>query len=107
MRDRVARQCRAAEIGCVDDKKLIAEVLIEHLTPIRERREALIRDRDTLLDILVEGSRRARERAAETMELVRSAIGLDYRRLVEAAAGAGAATAAVPDGDGGGGSRGG
>jgi hypothetical protein len=41
------------------------------------------------------------------MELVRSAIGLDYRRLVEAAAGAGAATAAVPDGDGGGGSRGG
>ena len=39
------------------------------------------RDRDSLLDILVEGSKRARERAAETMEQVRAALSLDYRRV--------------------------
>jgi tryptophanyl-tRNA synthetase len=83
--ERVARQCRAAEIGCVEDKRLLADILIEALAPIRRRREEAIADRDTLLDILVEGSRRARERAGETMELVRSALSLDYRRLVSSA----------------------
>ncbi|HUO86451.1 MAG TPA: tryptophan--tRNA ligase [Thermoanaerobaculia bacterium] len=77
--DDVARRCRAAEIGCVDDKRLIAEQLIAFLEPMRLRREELVRDKSTLLDVLVAGSRRARERAAETMDLVRSAIGLDYR----------------------------
>jgi tryptophanyl-tRNA synthetase len=79
--ERVARQCRAAEIGCVDDKRLIAEVLIELLAPFRARRAELLRDRDRVYDILVEGSRRARERAGETMQQVREAIRLDYRHV--------------------------
>jgi tryptophanyl-tRNA synthetase len=80
--ERVARECRAAELGCVEDKKLIAQVLIDFLSPIRARRAELMRERDTVFDILLEGSRRARERARETMEKVREAMGLDYRRLV-------------------------
>jgi tryptophanyl-tRNA synthetase len=85
MQERVAVQCRAAEIGCVDDKKLLAEQMIAYLAPFQRRREELIRDRDTLFDILVEGSKKARLRAAETMELVRQAISLDYSKLVEKA----------------------
>ncbi len=80
--EKVARECRLAQIGCVDDKKLIAEQLVEFLTPIRERREALIADRDTLLDIVTEGSRKARERARETMDAVRSSMTLDYREIL-------------------------
>jgi tryptophanyl-tRNA synthetase len=80
VQERVARQCRAAEIGCVDDKRLLAEILIAALEPFRLRREELIRDRGALLDLLVEGSRRARELAGETMEAVRAALSLDYRR---------------------------
>ncbi len=80
--ERVARQCRAAEIGCVDDKKLLAEQIIAFLEPMRRRREELAGDRGALLELLASGSRRARERAVETMEQVRSAIGLDYRRFV-------------------------
>ena len=83
IQERVARECRAAVIGCVDDKKLLAQILIDYLEPFRRRREELLRDRDTVYDILIEGSRKARERTAETMELVRGAIGLDYRKLVE------------------------
>ncbi len=85
--ERVAADCRAAAIGCVDDKKLIAERISEFLTPMRERREELLRDRATLLDILEDGSRRARQRAGETMDLVRTATHLDYRALVGKARG--------------------
>jgi tryptophanyl-tRNA synthetase len=78
----VARKCRAAEIGCVDDKKLLAKILIDYLAPFRQRREELVRDRDTVHDILVEGSRKARERTAETMQRVREVMGLDYRKVL-------------------------
>ncbi len=78
----VARKCRAAEIGCVDDKKLLAKILIDYLAPFRQRREELVRDRDTVHDILVEGSRKARERTAETMQKVREVMGLDYRKVL-------------------------
>jgi tryptophanyl-tRNA synthetase len=81
VQERVAVECRAAQIGCVDDKKLLAQILIDFLEPIRRRREEL--DRGMVYDILVEGSRRARERTAETMERVRSAMGLDYRKVIQ------------------------
>ena len=81
LRSKVSQECRLARIGCPDDKKLIAEQLISYLEPIRERRQELISRPDTLYEILRQGSRRARERARETMESVRSAMGLDYRKL--------------------------
>jgi tryptophanyl-tRNA synthetase len=81
---RVERECRAAEIGCVDDKRLLAKVLIDFLAPMRARRAELVRDKDTVLDILRDGSRQARERAQETMEQVRTVMGMDYRRLPRA-----------------------
>lgn len=82
IQERVAHQCRAAEIGCVDDKKLLAQIITDYLEPMRQRRAALEQDRDMVFDILVEGSRKARERTAETMDRVRSAIGLDYRKAL-------------------------
>ncbi|HEV8629442.1 MAG TPA: tryptophan--tRNA ligase [Thermoanaerobaculia bacterium] len=85
VRERVDRECRAAQIGCVDDKRLLAQILIDYLAPFRQKREELLRDPDTLLDILIAGSRQARERAAETIERVRAAIGLDYRKRRTAA----------------------
>jgi len=80
VQERVARECRAAEIGCVDDKRLIAEQIIAFLEPLQRRRDEVLRDRGALVELLGQGSRRARERARETMDLVRTAIGLDYRR---------------------------
>ena len=80
--ERVALQCRGAEIGCVDDKKLLADQIIAFLEPMRRRREELAADRGALLELLRAGSRRARERAVETMDRVRAAMRLDYDRLV-------------------------
>jgi tryptophanyl-tRNA synthetase len=87
VQERVAHECRAATIGCVDDKKLLAQIIIDTLEPMRRRREELLRDRGMVYDILVEGSRKAREQAGETLEKVRGAMKLDYGKLLERAAG--------------------
>jgi tryptophanyl-tRNA synthetase len=87
VQERVAHECRAALIGCVDDKKLLAQIINDFLEPMRRRRQELERDRDTVYDILVEGSKKARERTMETMDLVRGAMSLDYRKLLEKVAG--------------------
>ena len=81
IQERVYHQCRAAEIGCVDDKKLLAEIINGFLEPMRQRRLTL--DRDTIYDILLDGSKRAREVAGETMQKVREAIALDYSKLLQ------------------------
>jgi tryptophanyl-tRNA synthetase len=79
--DRVDRDCRTAAIGCVDDKKLLADIMIAALEPIRAKREELDRNPDYVWDVLATGNRIARERAAETMVLVRDAMKLNFRNL--------------------------
>jgi tryptophanyl-tRNA synthetase len=78
---RVDRECRTAQIGCVDDKKLLAEIMIEALRPIRARREEIDRDPSIVWDVLRDGTARARERAAETMARVREAMKISYPNL--------------------------
>jgi tryptophanyl-tRNA synthetase len=78
---RVDHDCRTAQIGCVDDKKMLAEIVIEALRPIRERREAIDRDPSIVWNALREGGRRARERAAQTLTDVRKAMQIDFPEL--------------------------
>jgi tryptophanyl-tRNA synthetase len=78
---RVDHECRTAQIGCVQDKKLLADIIIESLRPIRARREEIDRDPSIVWSVLRDGNRRARERAAETLELARAAMKIDYPEL--------------------------
>jgi tryptophanyl-tRNA synthetase len=78
---RVDHECRTAQIGCVDDKKLIAEIMIEQLRPIRARREEIDRDPGIVWNVLRDGNERARERAGETLALVRKAMKIEYPEL--------------------------
>jgi len=79
--ERVDMECRTAQIGCVDDKKLLASIMIEALEPFRKRREEIDRDPSIVWDVLVAGNRAARERAGETMEAVRSAMQINFPEL--------------------------
>jgi tryptophanyl-tRNA synthetase len=79
--ERVDRECRTAMIGCVDDKKLLAEIVIEALAPIRKRREEIDRDPGYVWSVLRAGSDKARERAAETLRLARAAMKIDFPEL--------------------------
>jgi tryptophanyl-tRNA synthetase len=78
---RVDHECRTAKIGCVDDKKLLAEIIIEKLRDIRARREEIDRDPAIVWNALREGTRRARERAGETLEMVRKAMKIDFPEM--------------------------
>ena len=78
---RVDHECRTAQIGCVQDKKLLADIIIERLAPMRARREEIDRDPSIVWDTLRDGSDRARERAGETLEMVRKAMKIHYPEL--------------------------
>lgn len=66
----IEEECRAGGIGCVACKKMLAGTLEELLAPIREKREAIINDKDYIDDVLAEGTRRAAEEARRTMDMV-------------------------------------
>jgi len=74
MIDRVNRECRTAEIGCVECKGLMADGLIRWIEPIRERRREYEAEPQKVWDILEEGSQKARKVARKTMRRVRQAI---------------------------------
>jgi len=78
---RVDHECRTAQIGCVQDKKLLTEIMVEKLGPMRARREEIDRDASIVWDTLRAGNEKARERAAETLALVRDAMKIDYPEL--------------------------
>lgn len=59
-------------------KARLEGILQDLLKPIRERREEFAKDRGQVLQILKEGTRKAREIAAQTTDEVRAAIGLKH-----------------------------
>ncbi len=66
----------AGERGCMQNKKELTEILVAKLQPMRAHREMLLADPTELERVLARGADRARAVAAETMDLVRAAIGL-------------------------------
>ena len=72
----IATECRAGRLGCMADKKRLSTVMAEALGPIRERRLKWAADPDAVRDVLADGTRRAREAARETMDLVRGRMGV-------------------------------
>jgi tryptophanyl-tRNA synthetase len=72
----IERECRAAGIGCVDCKKILAKNLNTYLEPFRQRRAELARNPDDVWDVLHDGAARARVLADETLGDVKAAVGL-------------------------------
>jgi tryptophanyl-tRNA synthetase len=72
----VRQGCTTAGIGCVDCKGRLADNVIEHLQPIRERRDALNASPDKVQEILESGATKARATADKTMAEVRKKLGL-------------------------------
>jgi tryptophanyl-tRNA synthetase len=77
----IAPQCRTGELGCVEDKDHLARNLNAALKSVRERRAELMTRTDYIWDVLATGRDRARERACNTMEKVRDAMKINYRKV--------------------------
>src|SRR5207244_67432 len=67
---------RTARTGCVDTKKLLADRIIAHYAPARERYLELMAHPGRIEEILHAGAERLAPRAAETMAEVREKMGL-------------------------------
>ena len=67
---------RTARTGCVDTKRLLAERIIEHYAPARERYLELMAKPAEIDEILAAGAERAAPIAASTMAEVREKMGL-------------------------------
>lgn len=72
----VSQGCRTASIGCLDCKKVMIKHVVAEVEPIRERRLALESNPRAVTDTIERGNQQARKVAAETMDEVRSAMGL-------------------------------
>jgi tryptophanyl-tRNA synthetase len=59
-------------------KKRLELVLQEMLAPIRARREELAKDRGYIMQVLKDGTAKARAVAAQTADEVKAALGLSY-----------------------------
>jgi tryptophanyl-tRNA synthetase len=71
-----ANGCRTAGIGCLDCKDVLLKHMVPPLEKIRERRQQFAEKPRRIVEILHEGSRRARAVAGKTMEEVRAAVHL-------------------------------
>jgi tryptophanyl-tRNA synthetase len=74
--DEIAKKCRAAEIGCVECKRMLAENINKALAPFRERRAQIAQKPGYVDEVLAEGARRAHAIAEETIKEVRDKMGL-------------------------------
>lgn len=68
----------AGGFGFGDAKKALYEKMIEYFAQFREKRKELASRPDVVRDILAIGAKKAREKAKETIELVRSKVGIIY-----------------------------
>jgi tryptophanyl-tRNA synthetase len=76
----VNMECRKAGIGCVDCKKILAKNINAHLIPFRQKRAEINQNPQVVWEILYQGAVKARIIAAQTMEEVRTAVGLPERK---------------------------
>jgi tryptophanyl-tRNA synthetase len=75
-REWAATGCRTAGIGCLDCKRKLLEHMEPALAGIRERRQAFAEKPDLIVDVLKQGSARAREVAQRAMDEVRRVVTL-------------------------------
>jgi tryptophanyl-tRNA synthetase len=74
--DWTEENCRSGKLGCVDCKTNLADRIIEHYRPFRERRAELEKTPEIVDAVLAEGASRVRPIAEATMGAVRSAMSL-------------------------------
>lgn len=72
----IAEKYRVGGFGYGHAKKELLGFIKEYFADAREKRKVLAQDEDYLHDVLKEGGKKARERAEEVMEPIRSATGL-------------------------------
>jgi tryptophanyl-tRNA synthetase len=72
--DQVNKECRTAEIGCIDCKTFVADSMVERLAPIWESRKTLEANPKRLEDVVQSGCQRATKVSRQTLAEVKDAM---------------------------------
>jgi len=72
----IEQECRSAQIGCVDCKKLLAWSINEFLKEFRQRRQTIAAKAGYVEEVLEQGAKRAQAIARETLREVKEKMGL-------------------------------
>lgn len=83
----IERECRSAEIGCVDCKRLLADGIAREFEPMRARAADYRARPERVWEILGDGAARCRGLARETLSVVRDRMGLLPQRAAVAVGG--------------------
>lgn len=75
----VQKGCRSAGIGCIECKQPLIDAVLKEQEPIRERAREYAADPEIVRGIVADGCEAARDIARETMDEVRSVMGLSYK----------------------------
>ena len=74
----VCEECKAGKRGCVACKKELIKNIITELEPIREKRRYYEERPELVREILMDGTKHAREIAKENMARIKEAMKLNY-----------------------------
>jgi tryptophanyl-tRNA synthetase len=75
-REEITAAYRAGGYGYADAKRVLLRLITETFQEARERRKELEQDQTYVMDVLVDGAKRARASAREVMEQVREVTGI-------------------------------
>ena len=76
--DTVCSECKNGSRGCVACKKELINKMIEFLKPIQDRRKYYEDHPEEVDKILNDGTKKAREKAKETMKNIKASMKIDY-----------------------------
>ncbi|MGT2772221.1 tryptophan--tRNA ligase [Streptococcus marimammalium] len=76
--ERMKEQYQKGGLGDVKTKRFLLDIMEQELAPIRNRRLEFAKDMGEVYRMLEKGSEQAREKAAQTLSEVKSAMGINY-----------------------------
>jgi tryptophanyl-tRNA synthetase len=73
-REYVESGCRTASIGCIDCKKVLLKNMLPEIESFQSKRREIEKSDDSVIDVLREGRKKAKEVAQATVEEVKKAV---------------------------------
>ena len=77
-KEKICKECKKGERGCVQCKKELVEAMNNFLQPIKEKRKYYEEHPEIVKDILDKGTKKAKEKAEIQMKNVKKAMKIDY-----------------------------
>ena len=74
----INKECQEGLRGCVACKMQLVDNICNYLEPIRKRREYYLAHMDLVKEIIMEGNKKARLKAKDTLKKVKHAMKIDY-----------------------------